>query len=400
MIKKGQNFFLYLYAFTIPFEYWDPFGLVGVFSVVKLIAIFYFIFSLFGISENYALNKIKKFVYPLFCLFGIMFIINIFNLFFLPISAPLFNVAFFQNIILFILLANHFGNNIKLIYNVLLSYTLGIILLGVLYSYEIGIVIRQQRISVFGDNPNSQGTKVAIGIFILIFFVLKDKLNLKYFRFLLLLPFPVLLDFMISSGSRGALMSLFLSLFLLIFLLKFKSLGLKICFIIIGMLASMYLYNKVMSNELINKRMEQFTEEGSLGGREDIWQDVFTMIESSPYIGIGESGFKYEMTKIYGHSKSAHNYFIYVFVTCGIVGLGIFLFFLFNIYKISFSSYKHFGEPIYIILFALVIFAMFRSGGTLGDKSYWFFLAMIVGASFELKNRHKITNNIINLSLK
>lgn len=394
MIKNLHNFFLYLYAFTIPFEYWDPFGLVGVFSIVKLIAIFYFIFSFVNGKNSFSLEKVKMYMYPMFALFGIMVLINLMSLSVIPVSQSPVNIAFLQNLLLFLLLSNHFSSDYLLKYKVLLAYVLGIILLGILFSLEIGIVIRQERLSVFGDNPNNQGTKVSIGIFIILFLVLRDKLNLKYFRFLLLLPLQLLLDFMVSSGSRGALLSLFLSLFLLIFLFKFKSNALKSAFIIVGLVGALYLYDKVMSNELLNKRMEQFTEEGSLGGREDIWEDVFVMIENAPVIGLGEPGFTYEMTKIYGHSKSAHNYFIYIFVTSGIIGLSLFLFFLSKIFITSYRSYKMDNEPVYIILFALIVFAMFRSGGTLGDKSYWFFLAMIVGAQFDFK---KIALNSISI---
>lgn len=388
-MKSLHNILLYFYAFSLPFEYWDAIGLVGAFSVVKLVAILYFFISL-SIKGSFSLKSSSYFIKPLFVLFGFMLFVNSIYVFVHPIDSELINKAFIQNIIIFWIFSNHLSKSQIVCYKALMAFTLGVILLGILFSFEIGIVIRQNRLSVFGDNPNNQGTKVALGIFLIFFFVLKDKLKLNKYRYLLLLAIPTLLSFLVATASRGALLTLFLSLFLLIILYRDRVQNpiYRIGFIAISVFISLYLYNNIMSNELIEKRMNAFVKEGSLGGRESIWRNTLEVYEKSPLIGVGEEGFKYEMRKLYNQEKSAHNYFLYILVTSGLVGLFIFIIFLFRILNASWFIYKSNNEFLYLLLFFIVVFAMLRSGGTLGDKSYWFFFSLIVGAKIGLFKNH------------
>lgn len=389
--KKLHNFLLYLYAFALPFEYWNPFGLVGAFSIVRLVAIFYFIASFFNRSYSFEIIKSRRYLFPLVLLLLALVLSNIFNSASTPAYEPLINQAFIQNIVLFWLFLNHFSSDIKTVNRSLFAFTVGIVLLGILYQFEIGIVLRQGRVSVFGDNPNNQGTKVAIAIFLLVYFLLSDRLQLKKFRFLLLLPIPNLLKFLADTASRGALITLFIGLVLLIFFLRTKNGVIKLGLILFGFVAIVSLYQFIMSNDLIQSRMAQFTQEGSLGGRSYIWEITLNIFLKSPFYGVGESGFVHEMIlSPIGSEKSTHNYFLYVLVTSGIIGFAFFLYFLLRIYNAAIDLKKYQKEYLQFILFLIIIFAMLRTGGSLGDKSFWFFFSLIAGSQTYFQKNRKV----------
>lgn len=68
MLKKIEDTFLYLYVFTLGFENWDPFGLVGIISISKIISILYFL-SILPRMSNFFIPKFpKKIIYTLMCL--------------------------------------------------------------------------------------------------------------------------------------------------------------------------------------------------------------------------------------------------------------------------------------------------------------------------------------------
>lgn len=388
-MPKLYNFILYLYAFALPFEQWDPFGLGGSVSIIRVLAIIYFIASAVSIKTFSSLQNSVKQAYILFLLLVEMILVNLFMGVNLPVKGDIVNLAFLQNIILFILLVNHIKQDKIIFYKALFYYVLGIILLGVLFYFNIGIVFRGDRISIFGDNPNNQGTKVAVGIFIIIVYALKDYLKLGVWRYILLLSIPVLFSFLLETGSRGAILTFLASGLLLLMLFPSKESWRKGVIIVAGMTLIGYSYNLVMGDSVLGKRMVEFEEEGSLGGREYIWMHVLDIYQNSIVFGVGEAGYRYEIFKILGSEKSPHNYFLYILVTGGLVGFLLFVIFIFRIFKYSlynFSKYKNFLE---VILLIICVFAMFRSGGSLGDKFYWFIFALIIGHHLNIRNNEK-----------
>jgi len=253
---------------------------------------------------------------------------------------------------------------------------MGVLLLSVLYFFEIGLVFRHDRITVFGDNPNNQGTKVAFASIILIYFTIKDYFNIRKKRFLFLAPVPLFLTFMADTGSRGAILTFILGIFLVFFLFKTNKKYKNMLLMLVGVLVALLALRWSLNQETLGARMHQFTEEGSLGGRAELWNKSYAIFLKSPVLGVGEDGFRKEMTSEFGRNRSAHNLFLYSLAVSGLLGISFLMIFIFRLYKAS-RYPLNYDNHLLLVLFILVLFAMFRSGGSFGDKFYFFTFAII-----------------------
>ncbi|MEA4994957.1 MAG: O-antigen ligase family protein [Petrimonas sp.] len=376
-LNNLHNLLLYLYAFSLSFEYWD-WG-IGGFSISKIVAIIYIIFSFLNIrSFNYK-RFISKQIIPLLLFVTFLMLSYLLNSNKYYMNTPIINTALLYNIILLWFLTNHFAKNEKVAQLSLFSFALGGLLLSILYVNDIGLVYRQGRVSVFGDNPNNQGTKIAISFLIFLFYTIYDTLKLKKKRFFLLIPLPLFMQFIADTASRGALLTLLIGLFLIILFFKTNRIITKFISLLVGLVFFIIIYKWFLSNELVQLRMNAFIEEQSLGGREDIWKNVFGLFLNSPLFGIGENGFNKEMIALYGTNKSAHNLFLYALSTSGIIGFSFIFIYLYKTYIHALFLLRKNKQHLYIILYILVIFSMLRSGGSFGDKLIWFQFAIING---------------------
>lgn len=392
--NKFSNYLLYLYSFAIPFEYWDPFGLVGYITLVRLIAIFYIITRIYESTK--IKNPIKTVTHSHLILIFFLYLtlINFLSRSFLfKELATMINFTLLQNIILYYFLVLHFKQSRTIYLSSLIAFCLGVVLMGILFVNDVGLVYRVGRVSIFGDNPNNQGTKVAFGILILFFVFLRDSLKIGKFRFILLLPIPILIQFILATASRGAILTLATGILLLLILGKSKTILEKSIFVISASLVIFYIYTLSTTNEVLLNRMNNIDDIESLGGRTEIWESTISIFIDSPLFGVGESNFENRMMLIYGVNKSAHNYFLYVLATSGIIGLFLFSWFLYAVLKDSLKLFR-IRQYFFIILYFEVLFGMFRQGGTLGDKFYWYILAMIVGVYNIRYNSNYNLNNI------
>ena len=381
-MKSGvQNFTLYCFCFFINFQELKIFDL-DFLSIPKIAGMLYFVTTLPTINKFLGVIKIKFILLPIGIFFAWLTIINVLN-----VNEKLFNFfnfSLFQNILLFWFLINHSRRDPLILEKALLSLAVGSIVLALLYKAGIGVDYTELgRISMFGDNENIIGFRMAISIFIIVLGVLQNRLELGWYRFLLLLPLPIMLELMAETGSRAAIIAFILAILIGGILYNTKNLWAKISIIIIISIVLVYFSLLIMKSEILMLRLLQSYEEGDLAGRDIIWQSLIPTIENNLIFGIGETGY----AKLFGNA-SPHNVFLEILCYTGVLGLILYLNFLYKICIRAYKCLKSSGNMLPLLLL-LPIFGFLFAGQILTQKLGWVIFAYIISISIFDSSRIK-----------
>lgn len=298
-----------------------------------------------------------------------------------------FNVTLFQNIILFWLLSSQFIRTPSVLKNAFLSFILSVFMMSVLIYLGIGVErdlsegIGNSRLSFFGNNSNTLGEYLSISIILVVYLFIN---RMKYFgkkSYWLLFTIPVFLSLVGLTGSRGALVIIIVGISVLFFTIK-STFFQKIIGLFIGSLLLIYIVNKALESEVMQKRVVESYEDGNLGGREIIWARALNIFYYHPFTGLGATGYEREVLKVSNRFQDTHNLYLYLLVTGGIVGLCIYLIFFYVVWNSAWTSYSRHSDSIALILLFIYLFSSMKSGGFINDKFMWFLLAVIYSSKY------------------
>lgn len=378
-IDRLQRVALYIFLFSINFEVWDPFSTEGFFSISKLTGLIYFFTLIPQISYFTRSGNIGQFLKPLYLFFGLLTLVSFYNVHYL--SDKYFNLSIFQNICLFLFLINHERKEPLVLEKGLLSFVLGSIVLALLFIAGIGVEYDSEgRATIFNDNENNVGLRMSISLIILALGVIQNRLDLKKLRYLLLFPMPMMIQVMFQTGSRIAVISCALAFAIGIILFKVKTFWKKIASFSIGILLFIYGWQVMSRSEVLLQRMLASYYYGNIAGRDIIWQELLSLIKDHPILGVGETGYVFFTETTFGRFVSPHNVILEVLCYVGIVGLTVYLIFLYQIIKKSVDSYLVEGRLLPMLLL-LVIIGMALSGQILVVKIGWVIFSYIIGSS-------------------
>src|SRR5690606_10772028 len=99
----------------------------------------------------------------------------------------------------------------------------------------------------------------------------------------------------------------------------------------------------------------------------EIWNTAFSQFKESPILG--------DKLRVDGFNGHAHNFFIEVLQTVGIVGFVPFTLLVFMVLRRSIYLYKHYPQHSWVPLIFLQTLAQHMFSGTLNAAS-WFWLSM------------------------
>jgi O-antigen ligase len=264
------------------------------------------------------------------------------------------------------------------------SFALGGAFLTLLYNLGVGIEIEGGRISIFGDNENIIGIRLSLAITLFIYIVLSDLFSWRIWRFLLLIPIPYMLLFMFVTGSRVAFLAFVLAFLLGTLLYKTKKRWYKIVVLLFSVGIAMYVFQIMLQSEVLINRLLLTREQGDLAGRDIIWQSLLPLIKETFLWGVGQTGYSAFTAQTFGVEKSPHNVLIEVTAYTGIIGLFIYLYFLFNITKQAWKAYKIKGILV-PLLFMIPVYGVILTGQALNVKIVWAIFAYIVSTIFYTK---------------
>ncbi len=175
------------------------------------------------------------------------------------------------------------------------------------------------RMIGLNNDPNICALASLIPLF---FFLMKKGIIAKFFFFLSL--FCVL-----ATLSRGGLIAAVAGIVSCIIILSNKG---RFHFLLItGILVTSMLIGALFSYDLIQPILEKRTSGISTGGgRFEVWMNAAKLISERPIHGYGIFTFREVLGNTYEIEKFAHNTYIEVFLETGIIGLFLFLLFIFS----------------------------------------------------------------------
>lgn len=195
--------------------------------------------------------------------------------------------------------------------------------------------------STFG-NPNMTGSWFCSVLFIVWFLVDSEdgKVNQrKYSLCAFLITIALLL-----TGSRGAYISLAVTTIVSVMLKGFSS-SKKLTFLLVLTASVIFISSIFAKSDLILNYILAHPFHDSLNPRVKIWSDTIAMIKAKPIAGWGLLA-SYELGSqvltTYGQASiHAHNLWLSLFSSLGVVGLTVYLYMKIKLYKNIFTLYKN-----------------------------------------------------------
>lgn len=208
-------------------------------------------------------------------------------------------------------------------------------------------------------NANDLGLKLCVGVGLALYFAFKYQ---KLWQRILFLAIAVLFGYLaLYTGSRKVLLMLMLTL-LLLFWLKAKRHKIRSLLVAIACAAGVYvlvmnvepLYNVlgVRVEEMINGLFGEGTTEGSFNTRQEMIEMGWNWFLERPLLGYGLANFSVLYGEATNFTTYAHNNFIEILVSGGIVGFvlyySIYVYLLVKLFKPAFQE----RDLLSIILFS------------------------------------------------
>lgn len=371
-IKSLQYFFVCLYFASINFEVFSPF--IEELSVSKIAAYLYFGVSLLTPKQLFRTDKIKKYIYLPLLLFLLITLVSLFNINYF--SSSFFNTTLLLNIIMFWFLINHFRRDERIFDKGFIWFVISSALLGTFYLLGIGADLDLDgRITIFNDNSNGIGVKMAIASLYLIDHTLNNKYKKIYKPYYLLLLIPIV-SLLIATASRVAFISFLVGIIVFFLFQKTRKVYSKLLIILFGFIVIIIGFNYLQKTDsTLLLRLNKTVDEGNISGRDEIWLSYMPLIIDNPIFGVGITGTTNYSFTFFHSNKSPHNVFIEILLYSGIVGLSIFLIFLFYFYKNAYLYYK-INNFLYPLLLSVPVMGLLLSGQLLGVKVGWLVFAI------------------------
>ncbi|MCX7705789.1 MAG: O-antigen ligase family protein [bacterium] len=233
------------------------------------------------------------------------------------------------------------GEDVFLFVRILVISSLAIALYGILQHFGLDFLqweIKNSALSTFGRRNFAGEYLVLILPWALMLLLITKKFHRLFFA----LTFIILMLHLFLTFTRASWIGFIFSMLVVLFLiLKFRLVPgiIKIAlvfFIFFGIFKS-------------HAGVFQF-EPGTVKSRILIWKTCIELIKNRPIFGHGTGNFEIAYYKIAAESRDvlippnlrvdkAHNDFLEIAVETGIIGLALFLFFIFTIYKMAWSIF-------------------------------------------------------------
>ena len=362
-----QYFFVCLFFASLNFEVFSP--IVEKLSVAKMTAFLYIGVTILLTPQSiFSTQGIKTSLVSIWTMFFLMVLSSIIHL---NINVSVFNTTIFLNIIMFWLLLNHCRRDERVFQEGVLWFSISSFFVGFFYLMNIGVTIDEDmRVAVFGENSNGLGVKMSAGAMFLVNYCLNHSKEKPICRpWLLVMLFPIV-ALLLSTASRTSVLVLGVGMLLFVLLRPTKKKSVKILWLLVGIVSLFYAYQIVLRQEVLMARFTRTIEEGSISGRDQIWEVYMRVVERHPILGVGFHGGDQKSIEAFGQVLSPHNVLIEVALYSGIFGLSFFLVFLFCVFKNAWLFLKM-NQSVGPIMLSVIVVAVVLSGQALGSKLFW-----------------------------
>ncbi|MAJ82294.1 MAG: hypothetical protein CMF41_05190 [Legionellales bacterium] len=393
--REAQNFLLSSYAFSLNIENWDPFSTGGLFSISKLMGIFY----LGSIALSPAIylafsTRLIPYLWPKIALIILITIMSALNINYY--SSKILDFSIILNFFIFIAIINHAIIDRKAINNAFLYFAVGSIFVSFLIFFDVGVTFNQEgRLVFFDAGINELALKLLCGLFIIFSFFFSKEKKYKNISLLLLWLSPLIVIAIISSGSRTALLLIFATAIYLFLINLFKSERKILAFMTGSILIALLSYGSYILFVIYQDTsvvIERLVSTGGArdfgeGGRFALWSVFFTSIleGDNKLMGYGMSGYELISFQKIGAIESPHNVFLEILLYSGIMGLALYLLFLYRVFKAALGIYINTKNNLAVMLFPFAFIFIFVLQG-LSEKLCWIIFAYIISNKVLLIN--------------
>lgn len=391
LTQKLQYFFVCLFFFSLNFEIFSPF--MEDMSVSKMAAFLYILGTLRSpLNTILNVSRIRVVLASVFIMGGFMVVSSILNG-----CHKVFDFSLFLNIMMFWLLLNHYRRDSRIFDEGLLWFSLSASFVGILFMFGVGVSFEEQsgRFTMFGDNENGVGIKMAIGILFMVNYTLnhtRDHPIYKPWLLALTIPMVVLL---IATASRTAVIVLALGIILFVIFRPASSHWLRFLWLVIGAIVIYYGIVLISEQELLMARFVLTAEEGSLSERDSIWLMYWKLIQENIFLGVGFTGGEGIAKRVFGEVRSPHNVFVEVALYSGILGFIPFLYFVYFLYRNAFMYLRH-EKNLCPIMMSIGLAGMLLGGQALNVKLFWTMAAFAISYQVSHNMSRKISVKPVN----
>ena len=386
-----QNFFLYLYFFSINFENFNP---TGYFSLSKLAGILYISVAILSTKVFLSLNRQQLYFYWPILLF-VFYLTTISLINFNDFSTRFIDIAFILNLLIFMVLINHVRKDSLVLEKGMFALAIGSIAVSVLMFLGIGLTEVPEdslglvnRKGFFNAGLNEIALKLSAGLVVIISLLYENTFKLKKrTKILLAMTVPLLIISILGTASRTAFLILpicgltWYGFKLMASNNKFYSLIFGFFSIIIFFSPIIFIGLQFEEFQLLAARLEDIGGVGDFSemGRFSLWIGFFSLIFENLIFGSGYSGFDLITFQYFGFVESPHNVLIEVLLYTGLIGFFLYTLFLSRIFLASYKLFKLKKRilPTIIIPIALAFIIILQG---LSEKICWLILAYIIGS--------------------
>lgn len=324
---RRPNFFVswsfYLFAFSMPLENVDPFGIAHVFSITRMAGLLFAFCCLFQPRLCFARPPRAFWFFVayalIFVLLGLIFSVGYEE----AMMSRLQTLG--QNLVMFWLCCNLMRHD-EFATRGLLSFGAGCIVLSLLLLAGIGMTVTETRIgarvSAFEENANVFAFYMSLGLLMLVGLLI-GRTKVKTRRALFLSPlFLIMLYHIIQSGSRGAMLCFGAGLLVILYRpgslrYRLQVLAVVALLLIVGM-------SEIQRSEGTARRWRQTIETGSASGRREIMGKAAVMVGEKPLVGWGPVRNLVVLARRCGHLSGmvvdTHNDLLWVLTATGLAG--------------------------------------------------------------------------------
>jgi O-antigen ligase len=281
-------------------------------------------------------------------------------------------IAILLNIVLLWAFIRHNTLDPKALYRGILAASIATSFTGiaVLADYGVG-VDADSRVTLFGENTNIFGTRLAIASAVLLCVALETG-NLRISTYISACALSAVCAIStLKTGSRVSALSVGVSL--LVVFTSWKSLTpRKLLIMFILGLTAIQTLAYLEDTSAIRRWQRTFTD-GHLSGRDLIWEDLTQHLMDNPIFGSGLSVLKSR----FGSFTSPHNVPLEVYLTTGVIGLSLFFYFLFCVYSSALKAERNFNWKLPLVL-SIPLTGQLLSGQVIDSKILYLLQAYIL----------------------
>lgn len=236
------------------------------------------------------------------------------------------------------------------------------------------------RVNSFG-NPNENSFMLC---YALVFCYLIDRTRLRI-PSLALTAYAVYA--LVANGSRMGIILFVLSVTGFCIQLWQSKKRWYMIILIPGILAfGIYVLQHIPSASLMRiMGITESIEEGNFSSRESIWESAWNMLNYNPYyfmIGCGWGTFSIVITRYLGYTIGAHNFYLDLLCTTGIIGLSIVLYYFWKLFKLI----RHTPKATIVNYLLLVIPLISMLSTNWQSRRWWFMMGAFIYLVYRSKN--------------